>query len=967
MNRTIGQRWSAGARGILTPVAALLCAVNLGAQTTTASLRGYVRVYRQAGKTVPGAKVTATNVATGYVHQSVAKADGSFSLTLDPAVYNLEVAAPGFVRAKQTIRVQIGQSLNLDLNIAPESQASAVVEVTGTQELVELKSSEVATNITTEQLEFLPQGRRSFIDFAALAPGVRLSTDPNSQSFSSGGQNNQKVNIFIDGVSYKNDVIQGGVMGQDSSKGNPFPIGAVQEFRVMTENFKAEYQKASAGIITAVTKSGGNEIHGDVFSYYQNKNLVAQDKWDAKQGLPKATYERWQQGFSVGGPIIKDKVHFFLSYEHHTEDRENNVYFGYQKDNTTTPVPAALLSSLQYTVGTFTSPFRSDLLFGKINWQIDPNQGLELVVNYRNETDKRGFGGQTSYERGENMKIGVSDLTLKHTVTSANWINEAMVSSQRFRWNPTGISADGVGYNYDGLMTVGGYGGGQDIVQKRLAFRDDFTYVGALGHRIKAGANVDFLNYEVSKYFDFNPTFFFYLGNDPNSGNTPTFDVPAFTNLRVGNPTVKTSNRQIGLYIQDDWNVNPRLTLNLGVRWDYESDMFNNDYVTPANLVSSLGNLVPSNYITDGSKRKPFYGAFQPRLGFSYDLTGNNRTVVFGGVGRYYDREAFNNSLDEKFRQQSHLYTFVFSTEGQPRPWGELTTKWDPSYLSREGLLGLLAQGRAGSEQAFFLNNDQKQPYSDQMTIGIKHSTGTVNYSLTYTNVQSHDQLTWIWGDKDANGAQIPLPTGISNILLSSTFRTWYQAAYLVIDRPYTESAGWGAGVTYTYSTTEKTGTDLFSLSTPYYDPNVRHHATGEERHRVVANGIVKIPWGFRLSALLTLGSGPLYDITDISNGWGHDVIHSGAGKPIRYTFIIPSAWAYRSLDLKLQKDFILGKTRLGVMVEGLNIMNYANWTYGWDSGAIKPNGEVNPLFGQPTGVIGQNSRRMQVGVTYTF
>ena len=169
------------------------------------------------------------------------------------------------------------------------------------------------------------------------------------------------TNVFIDGVSYKNDILLGGVVGQDSSRGNPFPQNAVQEFRVLTQNFKAEFEKASSAAITAVTKSGGNTWTGDVFLLYQDKNLVAQDSFAEERGEEKPTYERFQGGASVGGPLILNQLTFFGSYEYKREDRDKSVFFGGE-----TQRPAQDLSSY---LGTFESPFRSHLGFAKISYQ----------------------------------------------------------------------------------------------------------------------------------------------------------------------------------------------------------------------------------------------------------------------------------------------------------------------------------------------------------------------------------------------------------------------------------------------------------------------------------------------------------------------------------------------------------------------------------------------------------------------
>jgi hypothetical protein len=929
--------------------ATLLTSV-LCAQTTTATLHGRVQGAR-TGQGIPGAILTAVNNGSGYTYTARSLPDGSFSLALAPSTYRITVTAPESCTLTRTVRLQVGQSVQMNFGLPPLTQGTAVVEVVG--QVAEVKTSEVASNISSEQIQNLPQNRRSFIDFAALAPGVRLNADASDQGFSSGGQSAEKVNVFIDGASYKNDMLRGGVMGQDSSKGNPFPTGAVQEFRVLTENFKAEYQKASAAIITAVTKSGTNEFHGDLFAYYQDKGMVANDYFAQKEGKPKPTYERKMYGGSVGGPIIKDQLHFFLSFERNQQDREASVKLG------GTPAPAGQEAYFKSLEGTFASPFRSTLLFGKLDWQINAAQQLEFSFNYRNETDIRGFGDQTSYESAENLKVNVRSLNLKHRLATSTWINEALLSYQSFRWNPQALDWDKVGINYGGVMRVGGRDTSQDFHQQRTTLRDDFTFIGAQGHSIKAGINLDFLSYDVRKYQAGNPVFSF-------EGWYENWEMPKEATYGMGNPDLSTTNKQFGWYVQDDWSVTPRLLVNMGVRWDYESELFNTDYVTPAAIRGNadLARLGLSGYMTDGSQRHPFYGAIQPRLGFSYDLTGSGRTILFGGVGRYFDRETYNNTLDEKFRLQYPVYHWYFTRDGSDL-WGNAAVKWDPSYLSRAGLQGLIASGKATPE-IFLLKNDTRPPHSDQMSLGLRHATGKVNYSLTLTRTKSVDNLTWTYANRDANHQAIPIP-GYSNVLINAATETWYNAAYLVVDRPYTEASGWGAGVSYTLSDSQQTGDGMFSLNQGEGDPMTRHRSPSDEHHHLVANFIARVPWGFRLSGVLTLGSGTPYTIYDASNGWGpgHGTYRYYKANPIKYTFLLPSMWAYRSLDLKLQKEFKVQKTRLALSVEAINVMNYHNWTYGWDSGLILPTPEVNAKFGSPIGV--QLGRRVQFGVTCSF
>ena len=221
------------------------------------------------------------------------------------------------------------------------------MEVVGSTRLAETRTSEIATVVTQEQVRFLPQDQRNFLNFAALAPGVHVSNDELKKQVTAGGLDATQINVFIDGVSFKNDILEGGVVGQDSSRGSPFPQSAVEEFAVLTQNYKAEHEKASSAVITAATRSGTNQWTGDLFLFYQDRNLIAQDRFARERDLPKPTYERWQPGASLGGPIVRDKLLVFGAYEENRQDRDSQVTLG------GTPVPAEF--GLNRVEGTFPS------------------------------------------------------------------------------------------------------------------------------------------------------------------------------------------------------------------------------------------------------------------------------------------------------------------------------------------------------------------------------------------------------------------------------------------------------------------------------------------------------------------------------------------------------------------------------------------------------------------------------------
>src|SRR5688500_3211386 len=250
----------------------LLLPVTIGtahAQVSTATIQGTVS---DATGVLPGATVTAREIQSGFTDEVTTAADGTFTLAgLRPGRYEIKVAVAQFKPEAKTVEVLVGQTVSLNFRITPDLVFAEAVTVVGNTRLVDTRKSEVTTNVTQEQMRHLPQNSRNFLNFAALAPGLRVSDNEFRKEFSAGALPSQNVNVFIDGVSYKNDVIDGGVVGQDSSRGNPFPQNAVQEFQVLTQNFKAEYEKAASSIITAITRSGGNRFSGELFNFYQDK------------------------------------------------------------------------------------------------------------------------------------------------------------------------------------------------------------------------------------------------------------------------------------------------------------------------------------------------------------------------------------------------------------------------------------------------------------------------------------------------------------------------------------------------------------------------------------------------------------------------------------------------------------------------------------------------------------------------
>ena len=953
------------------------------AQTTTGTIRGVITA--EDGVTpVADAQIMARNPATGVQRGTTSRADGSYTIVgLPPATYELTVRRIGSEAKTRTVVVQIGATTIRDFALTPAVAQLATVAVTAAP-IIETRTSEVATNVTQAQIEKLPTASRNFLDLAALSPGITVSEDRvNGQfrTFSAGGQTANSVNLFVDGSSLKNDLTAGGVAGQDASRGNPFPRNAIQEYRVISQNFKAEYQKSSSAIITATTKSGTNEWSGNAMYARQTKGMIARDTFQrADPNFKRPDYSRTLAALSAGGPIIRDRLHFFGSYEGNYQDRANRVSFAARPAGFT----ALDTVNLAQYEGQFISPFRETLLFGKLNYVVNDNSTAELSFSNRNESDIRDFGGATAYQAavdfGQNVGIG----QLKYNWFRGPLLNEAKIDYSSFRRHPE-PNSPGLpqrAYFYPGgEARIGSNLSTQDFLQRRIGLRDDLTYSGFnwMGeHIVKGGAAIDFVTYDIIKDNRGTPEFRY---RDVVGGQVYNYATPFEVEYGTGQSDLKTDNKQVGLYIQDDWSPIPRLTLNLGVRWDYESRMLDHDYVTPKMVADTLTRynsqlITPldlDRYISDGNNSKPFMGAIQPRLGFSYAVDQAGRTTVFGGWGLYYDRIPFDLYAVEPQMKINHpFYTVRFAPRGATPASGQVA--WNDAYLTADrDVLDALVRS-SGRPEAWLIDNEAKVPKSKQWNVGVRHLFGDYAASLTYANVIGEDQMVLNWANFGVNAqgrccTSFDLaPHGFSNFIYSSNEKkTWYEAIQLQLDRPYRRASissfGWGAGLAYTYATRELEGVD--GLNDDFAFPAARfipRHPSNDEKHRIVANWITDMPYlfGIQFSGLATLGGKYKQDVGCPGRFCGEGTTGNAYE---RGGFTVPGTFPYRNVDMRFRKDFpTFGRTPVvfGITFDLFNAFNRDNF------GCYRTGDRNATDFGTP-GCVVTDARRYQLGAELDF
>ena len=973
------------AAGLLAATAITAIATPAHAQESGASLRGRV---------TGASQVEAVEVNTGFRRAAEVRPDGSYNLaSLRAGTYRLEITTPTGVRSTDEFTLNVGQNAELDFDFsAAADQPDAVPEgdailVTGTR-LKTMEGGEVGVNITPRLIEQLPQNNRNFLAFADLAPGVQFVTGANGQSRLQGGaQDSRTVNIFIDGVGQKDYVLKNGITGQDSTQGNPFPQSAIGEYRVISSNYKAEFDQVSSVAITAVTKSGTNEFHGDGFIDFTNQDLREKTPLEIRNRLAKVETQDLQFGASLGGPIIRDVMHFFVAYEGKRQEVPVEITPGGGFSAAAFPAQYASLFGVTNRV------FNEDLYFAKLDFAPTSKDLIELSGKYRDETGVGLNSGQQAVSRATDTVNEEIRGLLRWEHTENNWINDLKLTYEDVTWAPTprvfeNGSTFQAGSNRQTLLQIGGSPNYQDKGQKGWSIQNDFTWIGFEGHTIKAGVKAKWVKLNTLQLNNSNAQYFYNVGFGTSGFNdTIPYRVQFGANTGVSTPIVESDNFQFGIYVQDDWDVTDRLTLNLGVRWDYEKTPAFLDFVSPADAVAAVSpanypNLTNANYdirdfISTGTERKPFMGAIQPRIGFSYDLDEDGRFTVFGGYGRSYDRAQFDFLQQEITQGAFTTRTFNFITGDPLNPCvaGPTCVPFNPIFLTEAGrqqLLAGTAGGRGGGELRF-IDNDLKMPYSDQFSLGVRGRFDLLQLEAGYSHIVSKDGFAYLLGNRRPDGSFFPpnarpdspfgfAPPGFGSVLIGTNgLETRADSAYLKLTKSYRPSSPWSLDATYTFTKAEENRAfgEVFSLDYPSLADYPFARSSGVRKHRLVAAGSVDLPIGVVLSAKVTAASPPTV------KGFVNQT-----AAPFQRLVVATEAesngdrWGLRQVDLAITKylplKFLTEESQLRLRVDIINLFNDRNYVdYNTDPNDLTSTPTSPSVFGDITGIgIGGNPTR---------
>lgn len=1030
---TISTTKGGGATGLLrlaallaTTAAPFALAAPAQAQQNQASLRGTITSTAEN----PVTAVTAVEINTGYRRNATIDAAGTYNFpSLRPGTYRLELTLATGTRNTDPITLSVGQNAGLDIDLTTTASATGAATAappeTGAQEpmsgsqagdivitansIKTMQGGEVGAVISQRLIQQLPQNNRNFLAFADLAPGVQFVQGANGDSRIQGGaQDSRSVNIFIDGIGQKDYVLKNGITGQDSSQGNPFPQLAVGEYRVISSNYKAEFDQVSSVAITAVTKSGTNQFHGEAFVDYTDQSLRDARPTELFGTAPgKVKTRDFQFGGALGGPIIKDKMHFFVTYEGKRQQQPVDI----QPGNGTTV--SSLPSQYQSIFGNTNRTFNEDLYFGKIDIVPTDRDLIEISGKYRKEDSVALNSGSNALSTATNTKFNEKRGTLRWQHTGDSFVNDMNLSYEDIRWAPSPqVFADGKQFrayvqnpgsnsvsSFD-LFRTGGGTNYQDKGQKGYTIQDDFTYTGLEGHTIKAGIKTKFIKLTSLQQNNLNPVYYYNVNlNGQNSFNdTIPYRVVFGAATGNGDSVVTSNNFQLGLYVQDDWDVSDRLTLNLGIRWDYERTPSFLDFKTPADAIAAVSpanypNLVNANYdindyITDGTKRKAFTGAFQPRLGFSYKIDDAGRFVLFGGYGRSYDRNQFDFLQQEISVGSFTTRTFNFNT-GDPNnvctPSATCVT-FNPTYLTADGRAALAASSAGGGRELRFVKNDLKVPYSDQFSLGMRSRFGNLGAEVGYSHIESRDGFVFLLGNRRPDGAffnstpgatETPsspfgfAPAGYGSIILGENgLKTSADSGYLKLTKSYTRSSPWSLDATYTYTeaTENRQFGETFSLDYASINDYPVLRSSGVPKHRIVMAASTDTPIGLTLSAKLTMQS-PIYVKSFINTA-------SPYARTIVGTEVmgLGDQWGKRQLDFAFTKyvpfSFISDEARIRVRVDIINVMNDRNYV-DYNSNPL----DTTRTAGSPTvyrervgyGVGGNPPRTIKLSAGFSF
>jgi hypothetical protein len=911
-----------------------------------------------SGSVLPGVTVTATHVDTGQVRTTVTQAGGVFSFGALPlGRHEIRAELQGFNTAVfRDVRLGIGDVLRLDIQLSVAALEESVT-VLGETPLVDVSKSDLGGRINLAQVEELPLSGRNWMNLATLAPGVKSAATEGQPTAGLGGSNMSKV--FVDGASVQNRSTV--AVDMQISK------EVIGEFEVLTNRFDASLGRAGTSFVNAATKSGTDRYSGSLFFHLRDDALSATDFFTGT----KEPYQNRQFGGTFGGPLVQGRTHFFTNYERQVEPQTLSANTG--------------IAGLDAPVDGTDS---RNIYFARIDHSLTANHRLNFRFNRFDRVQPNvGVGGARVAVNAINYDFEIHRVAAGiDSVIGDRFVNRFQVTYMDSLRRFARVS-EGVEHAFPSISL----GGSRTGIGREHPFywfaRSDASYFfeRAGQHNLKFGFEFEHGNVQGAFYTQTNGTFFYgqdppnlatcCLGTDQSAWDSSLFPVPLRYTQVLGDVSISAPNYIYGAYIQDDWSVLPRLTLNLGLRYDLE--------------VGSLAHDVTGLAV---EPRKNDALNFQPRVGFAWDVAGRGATVIRGGGGLYYDQAWLNLTFNHRRTNTGRQATVTtFNTANDPNfvrdPLGGRTLE---DFLQAQGAVNVTR-----------FAPDAQQPHLWTGSVGIAQQlTPMMAVSADYVIQRSDAMLVTL----DTNlfcclpdGNAIPINSGnypelggfvagagrpdprfnvINNYTFQGTSR--YHGLQVALNRRM--SGNYQFGLSYLLSANKDTGSsvnNVFNLADEYGTSAL------DERHRLVGNWVTRLPYGLNFGGIFYASSG---QALSVSTG-GIDINGDGSGAGDRPTCgldprfnagcatlgLSPGQRVPRNplrsdsvfkLDLRVSRPIAVRGIQVDPMLEIFNVLNRRNYAPGsYNTNLVSAN------FGQPgrSSLLMYSPLQVQLGARLTF
>jgi outer membrane receptor protein involved in Fe transport len=982
---------------------AAACAQELG----TGVIRGEVSDPQSA--VVRGAQVTAIQKTTGLQRSTTTTNAGLFAINdLAPGDYQVKVAAAGFASYEALVHLEVGQQANLKLRLSLGQQQTVItIDDTDARTRVNTVSSVVDGVVDSAQIDNLPLNGRNFLELALLMPGNTIAPnfDPTKQGtvvISSAGQLGRGGNVSIDGMDDNDDVVGGMLLN--------VPEDAVQEFQVATNRFSAEFGRSGSAVVNVVTKSGTNNLHGSASIYERDKDLqAATPLLNPTLDAPPPTgeepqFRRQQYSGTLGGPLVRDRAFWFGAFEF--RDELGGVLVGTRNPN---PAGGGTIST-NFAPEPLTDPMGT--LRG--DWKMSNRDSLTLHYGI----ERLGATGAASFLSGQPIGSASQRQNLNNDFQTfqASWtrvisptlLNRASYSFNNFI-NATTPITTAPELDFPSMADGSSYRVPQQTRQKRSQWDEnvDWTHgqhnLSFGGEFQRIGADFD-LGVFRSGVIEFVQDF---ANQDRNGdGVINDEDLLFAVAIRSAIPTrdliiPDADNNHTAAYIQDDWRIHRQLTLNLGLRYEIDSDVNDVGHYSQINPI-----LLPYLH---GTRHKAANN-WGPRVGFNW-ANKNADFSVHGGYGIYYDRVTLEiESLERGLNGTALPINVTVGSASFLDPNGNFIPGLTPEYPNT-AFTGPIIPGAGGAAEGInIIDNDLRNPMVQQFNLGVQYEVAR-DWILKVDGI--HNLGThFIIGVPLSPPVFNPVSGGPETVTdLQSTVNTHYDALWVTLDHQLTRNFQFHGAYTFSKSL-DYANYDQIPFGYPPVDPTNLHREYGpapnDQRHRLVLQGTADLPFHLRFSPLWTYASGVPMDILlgdrvpELGRNAGGRQFHTGAalntfltqinsqgatngslGAP--FPMVSPNARfndTFNSFDLRLSREFHLSERfRLEAIGEVFNLFNKtnilgsSNANYSGFFNVLVPdntNPALSSAFGNPVstagGVFGTGGpRAFQLAARLTF